>query len=137
MLPFKLLSLAILILSLNNVRAKHNLEKILSLCDDDSCDVPIQEEVSKYQGAKYNQKLYHLVTGGIPQIMWDFLRRDLMAEISKNGLKNQSGKSGLKLSSECSSSLRSVLVAANQGKKWAFQCKYDPFNRYLVPTINI
>lgn len=128
MLPFKLLSLATLILSLNNIQAKHSLEKILSLCDDDSCDVPIQEEVSKYQGAEYNKKLYHLVTGGIPKIMWDFLRSDLMVESSKNGLKSRSGKSGLKLSSECSSSLRSVLVAADQGKKWAFQCEYDPFN---------
>lgn len=89
------------------IDAKWSLEKILSLCDDDSCDISVTDEVIN----QYNSKVIKYITDGVPVIMWDHIRR-------KN-IRNNTG-----ISIACSNSLHNVIEAADQGKKWAFQCEF-------------
>ena len=103
------------------IDAKWDLEKILSICDDNSCDVSIEDERSKFSGTEYNQKVIEYVTGGIPVIMWDYIRSSLGDSVQK---KNVGAQKKLDISSKCSNSLKYVIKSADQGMKWAFQSKF-------------
>lgn len=112
--PHKFVLLALLVV--NGARVINGeFEDILKLCDNGDCELDEEEFNNITESEQYNRRLYHLMTSGVPRILWDFVRENNKAE--QLVLR-------LNISQVCANHLIVVNSGLDDAREWAYRCKH-------------
>lgn len=105
------------------VHVNGDVNQITKLCRHEGCNDLKQDHLA-YSGKEYSTKLVKLLTGGIGQLLWEDARNISSRLVHAN-----------RLSIECHNQLLRVSKSLDDGRNWAFRCKYDNVNKSPVTVL--
>ena len=109
----------VLVLVLFIKYSKCEFSDIVQLCEDGSCNVNKDEyEILSANSTDYNERLYKLISAGLPQIFWDEVKE------KRDSFLN-TGVDEFGVSAVCSLSLYQVAEGLDNADLWAYKSKFS------------